>query len=279
LVPGETRSYQARASHRDGRPIPIEVYARGVDLGRQTFVQWILRDISERLELDELRADLTSMIFHDLRSPLGNIISSLEVLQVSLPADDEALQSVLAIAIRSSRRLSRLIESLLDLAQLETGQAVLRRTNGSIRALMAEALEEVHPFAESKGHSLQFSLATDLPAVDMDVDMIRRVIINLLDNAIKYTGPGGRITASARREDGDVVVSVSDTGPGIAPRDQQHIFDKFARIPHAGQTKGLGLGLAFCRMAVEAHGGRIWVESRLGEGSSFSFSLPVGAGA
>jgi NtrC-family two-component system sensor histidine kinase KinB len=276
LAAGEAISYTGRATHKDGQPLPVEVHIKRVDIARQPILQWILRDISERLALDELRADLTSMIFHDLRSPLGNVISSLEVLQTSLPADDEALQSVLAIAVRSSRRLSRLVESLLDLGQLEAGQAVLHKAQGSISALIAEAVEEIHPMAEAKGHMLQFSLEpAGLPTVEMDVDMIRRVLINLLENAVKYTRSGGRISISADRTGDEVRVKVSDTGPGIPAGDQQRIFEKFARLQHEGRAKGLGLGLAFCRLAVGAHGGRIWVESQVGQGSTFSFTLPL----
>ncbi len=271
---GETLFYNARATHRDGHPIPIEVHLKRIDLGQQPCVQWILRDISERQALDELRADLTSMIFHDLRSPLGNIISSLEVLQVSLPKDSEPVKSVLSIAYRSSRRLLRLVESLLDLNQLETGQAVLHLTESSISALIIEAVEEVHPVAEAKGHLLRFELARDLPNVMMDVDMIRRVIINLLENAIKYTRGEGRIAVSARKADGQILVGVSDTGPGIAPHDQERIFERFTRVHHEGRAKGLGLGLTFCRLAVNAHGGKIWVESEPGKGSIFYFTLP-----
>ncbi len=249
---------------------------RRVDIGRQPFLQWILRDVSERQALDELRADLTSMIFHDLRSPLGNVISSLEVLHASLPADDETLQSVLGIALRSGRRLSRLVESLLDLGQLESGKAVLHKAPGAIGTIVVEAVEEILPVAEAKGHLLQFAFAPgDLPQIDMDPDMIRRVLINLLENAIKYTRSGGRITISARAHEGQVLISVSDTGPGIPTSEQQHIFDKFSRVQEAGRPKGLGLGLAFCRLAVEAHNGRIWVESQEGQGSVFHFTLPV----
>jgi PAS domain S-box-containing protein len=275
LQPGETLFYDGEALHSDGHVLPIEVHVKRIDIGLQPFLQWILRDVSERQALDELRADLTSMIFHDLRSPLGNVISSLEVLRTSMSTEDETLQSVLSIALRSSRRLSRLVESLLDLGQLEAGKAVLHMTSASLPSVVAEAVEEVHPVAEAKGHLLQFELARDLPPVEMDVDMIRRVIINLLENAVKYTRTGGRIGISAQRGDDEVHVSVSDTGPGIAPRDQAVIFEKFARMHHEGRPKGLGLGLAFCRLAVEAHGGRIWVDSEVGKGSTFHFTLPV----
>jgi PAS domain S-box-containing protein len=276
LAAGEEIGGNGQVRHADGRMLPVEIHVRRVDIGRQPFLQWILRDVSERQALDELRADLTSMIFHDLRSPLGNVISSLEVLHASLPADDEALQSVLGIALRSSRRLSRLVESLLDLGQLESGKAVLHKAPGTIGTIIVEAVEEILPVAEAKGHLLQFAFAPgDLPQISMDADMIRRVMINLLENAIKYTRSGGRITISARPQGEQVLISVADNGPGIPAGEQQHIFDKFSRIQAEGRPKGLGLGLAFCRLAVEAHNGRIWVESQEGQGSSFHFTLPV----
>jgi signal transduction histidine kinase len=275
LASGQTLSYNGRATHQLGHPLPIEVYIKRIDIGSLPFLQWILRDISERQALDELRADLTSMIFHDLRSPLGNIISSLEVLQTTLPKEDEAPRSVLSIALRSSRRLLRLVESLLDLGRLETGQAVLHKTSSSLGALIVEAVEEVLPVAEAKGHVVRFDLTPDLPQVEMDVDMIRRVVINLLENAIKYTRSEGQITVSARLENGQVAVGVRDTGPGIAPRDHGRIFERFARLHRGDSAKGLGLGLAFCRLAVEAHNGRIWVDSDIGRGATFSFTLPL----
>jgi PAS domain S-box-containing protein len=276
LEMGQTVSYETKASHKLGDELPIEVYIKRIDIEGKPFLQWILRDISERLELDELRSDLTSMIFHDLRSPLGNVLSSLEVLKSSLPTDDEAIQSILSISLRSGRRLQRLVEMLLDHGQLESGQAVLHKTHASVGTLIAESVEEVHPIAEAKGHVLGFELpSADLPEVEMDVDMIRRVIINLLENAIKYTRQSGRISVSAHRDDHHLVVKVQDNGPGISKRDQVHIFDKFARIQHGGRPKGLGLGLAFCRLAIEEHKGKIWVESEVGKGSTFSFTLPL----
>lgn len=274
---GETIAYDGEVTHRDGHKMPVEVHVKRIDIDRQPFLQWILRDISERQALDELRTDLTSMIFHDLRSPLGNVMSSLEMLQSILTTEDETVHSVLSIAMRSSRRLSRLVESLLDLGQLEAGQAVLHKERASLVGVITEAVEEVHPVAEAKGHTLRFNFDRDLPDIECDVEMVRRVVINLLENAVKYTHSGGDIMVSVSLTDGKdmLAVSVTDTGPGIPQPSQQAIFDKFARIHGEGRPKGLGLGLAFCRLAVEAHGGRIWVESEEGKGSTFTFTLPL----
>ncbi len=272
---GETLSYDSRAIHRSGRLLPVEVHVKRIAIGSSSFLQWILRDISERLELAELRTDLTSMIFHDLRSPLGNIISSLDVLQATLSPVDETIQSVLSIAMRSSRRASRLVESLLDLNRLESERAVLTKTRASIGALIVEAVEEIHPTAEAKGQLLRMNLSPGLPTIEMDEDMIRRVLINLLENAVKYTRSGDQIAVAAARRDGEILVSVRDSGPGIPEEDRERIFDKFTRVTRDSRPKGIGLGLAFCRLAVEAHGGRIWVESQEGQGSTFHFTLPI----
>jgi NtrC-family two-component system sensor histidine kinase KinB len=275
LDSSQTFSYDGTVRDNRGRMLPVEVHVKRMGVGSSSFVQWIMRDISERLELAELRTDLTSMIFHDLRSPLGNIISSLEVLQGSFDEEDETIQSVLSIASRSSRRASRLVESLLDLDRFEAEKAVLNKSDTSIGAIIAEAVEEVHPTAEARGQFLRISLSPQLPVVSMDADMIRRVLINLLENAVKYTRAGDHIDVSARMGDGYLEVSVRDNGPGISSEDRERIFDKFFRLSGESRPKGLGLGLAFCRLAVEAHGGKIWVDSEEGKGSTFTFTLPV----
>ncbi len=274
ITGGREVSFETRMTNKHGEAVPVEVHAKRIVRDGQEFIQWIQRDISERLALEETRSDLISMIVHDLRSPLGNIISSLDVLQATIPGDDEVVAPVLAIAFRSSQRLSRLIDSLLDLRRLEAGQAVLHKEAASLNALLAEAADQVHPLAEGKAILLRLEVPPRLPTINLDVDMIRRVLINLTENAVKYSETAGTIVVSARIDDLSVTVGVKDTGPGIAEPDQSRIFQKFARLQQSG-PKGLGLGLAFCKLAVEAHGGRIWVESKPGRGATFYFTLPI----
>ncbi|MGD2253585.1 MAG: GAF domain-containing protein [Anaerolineales bacterium] len=275
LALGQSLSFQGTVKHVEAQSIPVEVHVKCIELDGQAFHQWIMRDTSERQELDNLREDLTSMIFHDLRSPLGNVISSLEILQASLPPlEDEGLTAILSIAMRSSRRVSRLVESLLDVGRLESGKAVLSKSEGMVNTLIDESIAEVRPIADAKGHTLEDQSEKDLPPIEMDQSMIQRVLINLMENAIKYTPSGGCISVSAGIQDEDILIQVRDTGPGIDASDQQRLFEKFTTIHREGRPKGLGLGLAFCRLAVGAHGGRIWVESEPGEGATFSFTLP-----
>jgi PAS domain S-box-containing protein len=276
LHSGREITYQTAVVTKDGRELPVEVYAKRIERRGQEFIQWIQRDISERLQLEEMRNDLMSMIFHDLRGPLGNVISSLDMVAGSLPADLTMERAMLNIAQRSATRLSRLVDSLLDLRRLETGQMTLSYEQLDLRELADDVLEQVRPMAAVKTMILTHSVPDDLPLLLVDADMIRRVIINLTENAVKYTPSRGQVTLSATRDAQSVTVSVADTGPGIPDGEQSRIFDKFTRLQSDNGPKGLGLGLAFCRLAVEAHGGQIWVDPNpTGTGSVFSFSLPL----
>ncbi len=271
----QTLIYESEMHALGDVTIPVQVLARRVSIEGVPHIQWILRDITERKHIDRLRNDLISMIYHDLRSPLSNIISSLEVLRSMLPGDDDAIKSVVQIAERSTERIQRLTNSLLDVHRLESGQPILSQEIVGLAPLVDEAIEAVRLSLDAKQQSLEVAIPSDLPGLYVDKDMIRRVLINLLDNAVKYTASQGRIRLEARMAEGMIEVSVIDTGPGIPLAEQEHIFHKFTRLRSRPGSKGLGLGLTFCRLAVEGHGGRIWVKSRVGVGSRFSITLPV----
>lgn len=271
---GQEITYTTRITTKNGREIPMEVHAKLIQRRGQEFIQWIQRDISAQLELEETRTDLINMIYHDLRSPLGNIVSSLDVVNTSLPPESELERSLIAIANRAALRLSRLVDSLLDMRRMEAGQLILNRDQTNLHTLALEAFDSVSANAEGKGIGLKNDVAPRLPLVHVDADMVRRVLINLVDNAIKYTPGEGMVTLAAKAGPEGVTLSVRDTGPGIPASEHSRIFSKFARLKREVAPKGLGLGLAFCKMAVEAHGGKIWVESQPGQGSTFFFTLP-----
>ncbi|GAB4579278.1 MAG: GAF domain-containing protein [Anaerolineales bacterium] len=252
--------------------IPIEINVRQIFFDNQSFLQWILRDITERKHLDSLRDDLISMIYHDLRSPLANVLYSMDILSSMLAGENGMYGTLIDVAVRSAERIQRLTSSLLDLKRLEAGQPVLNRDTTNLIEIINDAVDAVKPVAESKKQEVYTELPADLPTMNIDGDMIRRVIINLLENAIKYTPINGRIGAGANAFEGGVLFWVKDNGPGISPEKRDSIFDKFTRLNTSG--RGIGLGLAFCRLAVEGHQGRIWVESEIGQGSVFLFTLP-----
>jgi NtrC-family two-component system sensor histidine kinase KinB len=276
IIPGETLTFGSELLTKQGNRIPIQVYCRSVEIEAGSNLQWLLRDITERRNLDRLREDLISMIYHDLRSPLANVVSSLDVFNAMLPEEgDPAYRSLLNIALRSTERIQRLTNSLLDMSRLESGQPILNLFATSPLLLAVDAVEAVSPVAETKNQIINLSLPTDLPPVVVDGDIIRRVLINLLENAVKYSPPGGEITLGAETEVNVAKLWVQDTGPGIPPSEQEHIFDKYTRLNPKGSQKGFGLGLAYCRLAIEWHGGQIWIESEPGKGARFCFTLPL----
>jgi PAS domain S-box-containing protein len=273
---GEAVTYESMLRAQSGHEIPIQVYARYIEVGNELNLQWIFRDITERKDLDHLREDLIAMVYHDLRSPLANIISSLEVLDAMFPPDtDETVHALVSIATRSTDRIQRLTNSLLDINRLEAGQSIGNRQPLNVRELIQEVAETVLPNVDSKDLKLTWEATPELPEVFADADMLRRVLINLLENAIKFTPAGGKIDISARNEDEMVEICVGDTGPGIPPADQDRIFQKFTRLVSKDGPRGLGLGLAYCRLAVRGHGGEIWVESQPGKGARFKFTMPI----
>ncbi len=276
LSSSSTISYESTISTQNGNQIPVQVYVSKVRTEKESNIQWILRDITERKELDRLRDDLISMIYHDLRSPLANVVSSLDVLDSMLPLDsDPALKSLLDIAVRSTERIQRLTDSLLDINRLEAGQAIGNRSPVSPYKLAKDSVDAILGIAQNKKINISLDVPTDLPTIHVDADMIKRVITNLIENAIKYTPFGGQISVGAEGQTTTVNIWVQDNGPGIPENQRENIFQKYTRLSPNNGPKGVGLGLAFCRIAVEGHGGKIWVESQSGEGTRFTFSIPT----
>lgn len=260
------------------RDLRWEAHTRLIEFAGQMAIRWLIHVRPLPPELAGSNDDQVYMIVHDLRNPLSNVISSLELLRDSLrnPSMTPALVSLVNIALRSSRRISLLVESLLDLTRMEAGQYKLSTTTARLDTLIERAVDFVKPTADRKHIPLTVDIDPDLPPVLIDVNMIERVIVNLLDNACKFVTPGQAVHVSARRTDHEVHISVRDEGPGIAPQDRPRLFQKFGRgTTTTSQATGTGLGLVFCKMAVEAHGGQITVESELGKGSTFTFTLPV----
>ena len=263
---------------KTGSVIPVEIYVKQTHTFDGDMLQWIYHDITKQVELEQMRKDLAAMLFHDLQDPLSNIISSLELLSLELAANkDPIIGAMLEVATRSSQRLRHLVRSLLDINQLETGNPVREQKWTSVVALTHYVEETLQAALQRRRVSLVMRLPPDLPPVYVNEDMLQRVLINLVDNALKFSLAGQTIEIEAWVEgESWVGIGVSDQGPGIPPKYREAVFRKFYRAPD-NPSSGLGLGLAFCQLTIEAHGGRIWVESAPAGGARFMFTLPIRA--
>jgi NtrC-family two-component system sensor histidine kinase KinB len=275
LKTGERKTYESVFQPKTGPILPVVVHVHQVTMEDQSGLQWIVRDITELKKLERMREDLTSMIYHDLRSPLANVVSGLDLIKSMVP-EEYGVGSVVNIAERSVNRVQRLVSSLLDTSRLQAGQKILNPSPVIVQNLVNEAVETIKPAAEASNFALTVTLPEEPATLLADVDMIRRVMINILENALKYSTQGRRVYVDARVENDMLFFSVKDEGRGISKQDQKIIFERYMRADlTAKNTKGLGLGLAFSKLAVESHGGEIWVESELGQGSTFTFKIPL----
>jgi NtrC-family two-component system sensor histidine kinase KinB len=276
LRKNQTLDYESVLLTHSGDRIPIEAFVHSVNIEEGMFLQWLFRDISERKTLEILREDLFATIYHDLRSPLSNVVSCLDMIgSLNLTETNPSIKQILEIANRSIDRLQRLISSLLDINRIELGKPLASKEVADPATLVSEVVETAWTTAAGKKQTIKLDLPEQLPLVEIDIDMIKRVLFNLIENAMKFTPNGGLIKIGANAVENWVQFWVTDTGPGIPEEAKEKIFDKFTRIKVQGAPKGIGLGLAFCRLAVMAHGGKIWVDNEGGKGSRFIFTLPV----
>ena len=222
------------------------------------------------------RDDLLGIVAHDLRNPLGTIMMATELLKEWLPAEEKPRESrQLAVVRRASDRMQRLIQDLLDIKRIETGGLIIEKREERAAAIVADAIEFLRPLATAAALTLEGNVPPDLPPLYVDPARIQQVLSNLVGNAIKFTPKGGRIVIHAAVEsDREVRIAVSDTGPGIPADQLPHIFGRYWQGKRSDR-RGVGLGLSIVKGIVEGHDGRVWVESRPGEGSQFIFTLPV----
>lgn len=240
-------------------------------------VRTLAREAEERAREAEAavraREEILAIVSHDLRSPLNSIVMGADLLlEERLSESDRDKQT--GVIRRSAHRMQRLIQDLLDVSKMEGGHFGLELEPVDAGTLVREAIECCLPSARKKSLQVETSATDSAGNVRADSDHALRVIVNLLDNAIKFTPEGGRITASAERSEDEVCFSVSDTGPGIPEDHRPHLFDSYWQASRTAR-QGAGLGLPICKGIVEAHGGRIWAESEIGRGSTLRFTLPT----
>lgn len=237
-----------------------------------------LHDVTRFREVDEIRRKMISTVSHELRTPLTSIGMSLELLQEqgSIESFTPIQRELLVNIQEDARRLQSFVNDLLDLSRIEQGKGTLRIIPATPRELCDGAVRQLAPLAMRQEISIDVTgVPASLPAVAVDPNRIRQVFTNLLTNAIRYTPLRGTIAVSAAFEDPSVVFGVQDNGPGIPDEETTRVFDRFYQIRDDQRAGGSGLGLAIVREVVEAHGGRVWVESAVGHGSTFFFSLPI----
>ncbi|HEC22832.1 MAG TPA: GAF domain-containing protein, partial [Chloroflexi bacterium] len=243
---------------------------------------FILRDVTQREEMEAFREEMSHMLVHDLRSPLSGVLTGLQMIKDELdapPPDLDIIRTTTEIALDSANSMLRLVEAILDVNRLEAGKMALMLKPVSLKTLAQQAFQTLESVAAGADVEVRIEAPEDLPLISVDPDQIKRVMINLLDNALRYTPEGGQIRLIIEPFETYQKVSVIDTGEGIPPEYREKIFERFVQVestrPKRG-SKGSGLGLTFCRLVVEAHGGRIWVDEGPEGGAAFHFTLPVG---
>ncbi|MFH0754963.1 MAG: hybrid sensor histidine kinase/response regulator, partial [Candidatus Omnitrophota bacterium] len=240
------------------------------------------RLVKSNMDLQKLydkQKEFTSTVSHELRTPLASIKMGLDIVLSGTPGPLTADQTNFLNKGKSNvDRLNRLINDILDLSKLESGKLSMKMTSGDLNKVVLESLEPQMNVAQGKGLSLECVTDPSVPLLSFDRDRILQVLYNLVGNAIKFTEHGGiKIIIRHNPENNNVTVTIEDTGPGIKPEDIPKLFEKFQQLEGAINQKvnGTGLGLAICKTIVEFHNGKVWIESKLGEGSRFSFLLPI----
>ncbi len=234
----------------------------------------LMQDLTELRQLQSMRQEFIGNISHELRTPLASIKVLAETLQEAARDDPAAARGFLGRIEDAVESMAQLVEELVELSRIETGQAELRLEEVDLHLVAQEVQAAMKPQADRKGVGLEVGPAPDLPPARADAEKIRRVLTNLVHNAIKFTPAGGTVTMSTGAEEGTVVVRVTDTGIGIPADDISRVFERFYKVDKSRSGEGTGLGLAIAKHVVQAHSGTIWAESQEGKSSTFAFTLP-----
>ena len=286
-------------NNRVGQALATSIFAEEneslVDLDREAIPPIasviLIRDVTVEREVDRMKTDFLATVSHELRTPLTSILGFASIIQETLfekivPAVSEknrkAKKAVtrvvqnIDIIISESERLTSLINDVLDIAKMEAGRIHWNLEPTEPNVILERAIIATSPLFTNKGLKLLSEIAPELPEIHVDRHRMIQVVINLISNGVKFT-ERGTITSWTKLQGNEVVFGVSDTGIGIAAEEQEKVFDRFAQVGDVttNKFKGIGLGLPICKQIVEYHGGRIWLESKLGKGSTFRFTIPI----
>lgn len=241
----------------------------------------VLRDVTEQRRVERMKSDFVANVAHEIRSPMAPMKDAVGlVLDETTGPLNENQKKFLNIVDKNIDRLTRLINDLLDLSKIEAGRLDLKKKLISMEDLISGAVDVLQIYADRKGIQFTTSYDKQLPRFSGDRDRILQVIINLVTNALKFTPKGGTVSVDVKEVGTDpkthaLKFTISDTGPGILPEDANIIFDRFKQLESTEKTNGTGLGLAISKSIIEMHGGQIWVESEMGSGARFIFTIPV----
>jgi two-component system phosphate regulon sensor histidine kinase PhoR len=273
-----------------GRILRVEASVAGCERENEACAVLVFHDVTRLRQLEKVRKDFVANVSHELRTPLTSIRGYVEALLDGAKEDPEHATRFLEIIMKQSDRLNLILEDLLQLSQIESGQALFKRDAVNLRLVVERTLAVIKPLADKKGHELAVTLPDDLPPILGDEERLEQVLTNLLDNAVKYTPESGSIRFDARRINGRrrgesslemLELSVTDNGLGIPEPDRPRVFERFYRVDKARSRElgGTGLGLAIVKHIVEGHGGQIWVEGNEPTGSRFVMRFPIAPGA
>ena len=256
------------------KPVEINFAAINSDSDEEKFVG-VIRDVSKQKETERLRDDFIATLTHDLRTPLLAAIQTLKFfLDGSLGPVEEKQGVLLSTMLQSNEDLLGLVNALLEVYRFESGKLTLCKTNFAVKDLITQCYDELKPLADKK--NITFKLECDIDdktEILADKSEIKRVMINLCGNAVNYTNKNGEIKIIAKVQSGDLIFSVADNGNGIPQEDIPSLFNRFSQGSSRKRSTGTGLGLYLSRQIVEAHGGKIWLDSKLNKGSEFTFLL------
>ena len=267
---------------KDGSEVPLEISVSMRKTGEGYITTFITRDISERKEaeeklrkIDQMKSEFLSNVSHELRTPLQSISGFTKLIMNGQVPDPATQQEFFQIIDRETMHLGNLINSLLDMSRLEAGRFQIYKKLTPIRETFIDSLKMFHSLARDKNITLTEDIPPQMPEMEVDGERMRQVVINLVGNAIKFSDPGGSVAVKVEKQESDLLFQVSDHGIGIHEEAMKHLFERFYRAEGETVRGGTGLGLYISKQIIDAHGGRIWAESKFGEGSTFSFTLPL----
>jgi len=272
---GVVQDIETMLKKKNGIPIWVSITASPMLYGGKETVMGTIQDITDRKKVDQIKDEFIGMVSHELKTPLTVTMGALNVAMTQGITEEEK-KSLLEDAVWGVDSMADIVDNLLELSRSQSNRLVLKSSSLDITKTINRLVVQFR--GKSNVHRIIASLENDLPTIKADLTRVERILENLIDNAIKYSSQGGEITISARKDGDNVLVSVRDSGIGISSEDQDKLFQPFQRLEAATSNstiQGIGLGLVVCKRLVEAHGGKIWVESETGQGSTFFFTLPL----